>query len=110
MNSVHTLKTLIETYLSQNPKPMPNLQEEAAQMAKEVLQQAGALPDSGETETENAKTSGEVTPSTTLSQLHPQTDSPVTIAAIEGKEVEVGPYQAPNGAENNVTVVHPGNG
>jgi hypothetical protein len=37
---VHTLKTLLETYLSQNPKSMPNLQQEANAMAKDVLEKA----------------------------------------------------------------------
>ncbi|KIW05647.1 uncharacterized protein PV09_03515 [Verruconis gallopava] len=40
---VHTLKTLLETYLSQPPKSIPNLQEEATKMAKDVLEKAGAL-------------------------------------------------------------------
>lgn len=33
----NTLKQLLESYLSQDPKPMPNLQHEAKQIAKEVL-------------------------------------------------------------------------
>jgi CheY-like chemotaxis protein len=42
---VHTLKTLLETYLFQHPKQIPNLQEEANRMAKDVLEKAGTLPD-----------------------------------------------------------------
>ncbi|KAF2436070.1 hypothetical protein EJ08DRAFT_729277 [Tothia fuscella] len=37
---VHTLKALLETYLSQPPKPIPHLQDEANKLAKSVLEQA----------------------------------------------------------------------
>jgi CheY-like chemotaxis protein len=37
---VHTLKTLLETYLAQPPKAIPHLQDEANKLAKTVLSQA----------------------------------------------------------------------
>jgi hypothetical protein len=37
---VHTLKALLETYLAQPPKPIPDLQDEANRLAKIVLDQA----------------------------------------------------------------------
>ena len=86
--SVHTLKTLLETYLSQNPKPMPNLQEEATMMARDVLQKAGALPDG-----ENA--GGESSASTTKAP-----GSPATLPMEEPKRSD--------SEKSNVTVVHPG--
>jgi DNA-binding response OmpR family regulator len=36
-----TLKVLLESYLNQTPKSMPNIQQEARQLANEVLQDAG---------------------------------------------------------------------
>jgi len=37
---VHTLKDLLETYLSQSPKPIPNLQEEGNKLVRSVLNEA----------------------------------------------------------------------
>jgi len=39
---VHTLKTLLETYLAQPPKPIPNLQLEGNKLVLDVLQEAKA--------------------------------------------------------------------
>jgi len=38
-SSAHTLKAVIETYLSQSPKPMPDLQEEANKIANDVMKE-----------------------------------------------------------------------
>lgn len=38
---VQTLKTLLETYLSQTPKPIENLEKKGQQIVKEVLDDAG---------------------------------------------------------------------
>ncbi|KAF2147305.1 uncharacterized protein K452DRAFT_293751 [Aplosporella prunicola CBS 121167] len=37
-----TLKSLLESYLAQAPKPMPNLQQEATELAQSVIQEAAA--------------------------------------------------------------------
>jgi CheY-like chemotaxis protein len=39
---VHTLKTLLETYLAQPPKPIPNLQLEGNKLVLDALQEAKA--------------------------------------------------------------------
>jgi hypothetical protein len=36
----NTLKTLLESYLSQPPTPIPNLQDEANKLAKEAIEEA----------------------------------------------------------------------
>lgn len=63
-NSVHTLKTLLETYLVQTPKPIPNLQEEATKIARDVLEKAEAEP--GE---EQDPASSDTTEATTANAL-----------------------------------------
>lgn len=91
---VHTLKTLLETYLSQNPKPMPNLQEEATKMARDVLEKAGALPD-------GAEESASPQPSSSVSTTATNTPPPIPPEGMK-------PYEDDSNASSNITVVHPG--
>ncbi|KAF2457500.1 putative histidine kinase HHK1p [Lineolata rhizophorae] len=48
---VQTLKTLLESYLSQSPKAMPNLQQEATQLAKKVIEEMKSQSQDGAQET-----------------------------------------------------------
>lgn len=41
-NRAHVLKQMLEGYLSQTPKPMPDLQQEANQLAQEAMSQLQA--------------------------------------------------------------------
>lgn len=41
-NRAHVLKQMLEGYLSQTPKPMPDLQEEANQLARDAMSQLQA--------------------------------------------------------------------
>lgn len=94
-NSVHTLKTLLETYLSQNPKPIPNLQEEATKMARDVLEKACAPPD-------EAGDSASPQPNSSSTTTTP-TGSPAPIAPMR-----TGPYEDESRSGSNITVVHLG--
>ncbi|KAL1639035.1 Chk1 protein kinase [Diplodia intermedia] len=55
-----TLKTLLESYLSQSPKQIPNLQQEAAELAQSVLQEATVQSQSPREETTSPALTGDM--------------------------------------------------